>query len=110
MLLAKGNLFDAPPIPPATEDFRVLLQGAHLKIERIVSHNYASPPDFWYESTEAEWVVLLQGQAALEFAHKEHTETILLNPGDYCYIAPQQRHRVMWTTENTLWLAVHFTK
>ncbi|OUD12005.1 hypothetical protein TPSD3_12760 [Thioflexithrix psekupsensis] len=110
MLLVKGNLFDTPSIPSASEHFEVLLQESGGQIERIISHHYASPPDFWYDSPQSEWVVLLRGQAALEFTDNTNTETILLNSGDYCRIAPRQRHRIAWTAENTLWLAVHFAE
>ena len=39
-----------------------------LRIERIVSLGQASPPGFWYDQAEGEWVLVLAGAARLRFA------------------------------------------
>ena len=36
-------------------------------IQRIVSQGHASPPGFWYDQEQHEWVLLLEGSAAVEF-------------------------------------------
>lgn len=79
-----------------------------VRIERIVSTGQASPPDFWYDQEQAEWVVLLQGAAKLRFADESKDQE--LEPGDWLYIAAGRRHRVEWTDPDqvTVWLAVHF--
>jgi len=104
-----GNLFaDLPAKPEAAERIEALLACPGLRVERIVSTGQASPPDFWYEQTDAEWVVLLSGAAALRFA--DETAARRLAPGDWLHIAPRRRHRVEWTAPDavSVWLAVHF--
>jgi cupin 2 domain-containing protein len=86
----------------------VLLTQPGLRIERIVSYGHTSPPGFWYDQAEAEWVTVLTGRARLRFA--DETEGRVLAPGDWVEIAPHRRHRVEWTdpTVPTVWLAVFY--
>jgi cupin 2 domain-containing protein len=90
----------------ASERFDTLFAGAHTRIERIVSWGQASPPEFWYDQTEGEWVILLAGQARLRL--RQPDEVVQLNPGDWIWIAAHRRHRVDWTPAGvaTVWLAV----
>ena len=104
-----GNLFAAAPEDLPEELVEILAEGeGQLRIERIVSRGHASPPDFWYDSETAEWVVLLSGSAVLEFAGK--AEPRQLRPGDWVEIPAHCRHRVNATAgdEDTVWLAVHW--
>lgn len=77
------------------------------RVERIVSTGHASPPGFWYDQPEAEWVAVLQGAARIAF--DDGTE-LSLGPGDHIFIPPHRRHRVAWTSpdEPTVWLAVFY--
>ena len=79
-----------------------------VRIARIVSLGQASPPDFWYDQAEAEWVLVLAGAARLRFA--DEPEERLLGPGDWVEIAAHRRHRVEWTdpAQPTVWLAVFY--
>jgi cupin 2 domain-containing protein len=92
----------------AGEDFTELLDRPGLRIERIVSNGHASPPGFWYDQPQHEWVLLLQGSALLRFA--DEPEARALGPGDYVFIPAHRCHRVDATdpTRPTIWLAVHF--
>lgn len=102
-----ANLFAGlPPMGEAEEQFVQLLRRPGLVIERIVSSGQASPPGFWYEQPQAEWVLLLQGEALLRFADED--EARRLRPGDWLDIAARRRHRVEWTAPDrlTIWLAV----
>ena len=85
---------------------QTLLEKPTVRIERILSQGHQSPPDFWYDQTQDEWVLLVEGQARLSFANGESLE---LNPGDYVLIPAHCKHRVDWTPANkvTLWLAIH---
>jgi len=98
------------PLPDAGVAERVdtLLTRSGLRIERIVSRGQASPPGFWYDQPEGEWVLLLAGAAGLRFA--DETEVRVLGPGDWVDIAPRRRHRVDWTdpTVTTVWLAIFY--
>ncbi len=104
-----SNLFaDLPSSPQSEERLLTLLQRPGLKIERIVSTGQSSPPGFWYDQPDAEWVVLLSGSAQLRFADEPEPRT--LRPGDFVEIAPHRRHRVDATSRETatVWLAVYF--
>lgn len=103
-----GNLFaDLPLEPEAAERLETLLARPGLRIERIVSTGQASPPGFWYEQAQGEWVLLASGAALLRF--EDETQARSLRAGDWLYIAPQRRHRVDWTAPAvpSVWLAVH---
>ena len=103
-----GNLLaDLPLAAQPTEVFDTLLSQPGLRIERIVSSGQASPPGFWYEQADAEWVVLLAGEALLRF--EDEPEARRLRAGDWLTIEPRRRHRVDWTDAAvpTVWLAVH---
>ena len=102
------NLFAGlPATAEATERTETLLARTGLRIERIVSSGQASPAGFWYEQADAEWVVLLAGEALLRF--QDESEARRMHAGDWLYIEPRRRHRVDWTAPAvaTVWLAVH---
>jgi cupin 2 domain-containing protein len=65
------------------------------RVLRIVSHAHASPPGFWYDQPEAEWVVVVAGSAGLLVEGESAVRG--LGPGDYVLIPPHVRHRVEWT-------------
>ena len=103
------NIFAGIPASTATaEEFSQLLQRPGLRIERIVSTGHCSPPDFWYEQADGEWVLLIEGAARLRFA--DEAEARHLKPGDFLDIAAQRCHRVDWTDPDqpTIWLAIHY--
>src|SRR5262252_5837393 len=100
------NLLSALPDAQTAERVDALLTRPGLRIERIVSLGQASPPGFWYDQPEGEWVLMLKGAAVLRFADEAAPRR--LRPGDFIEIAPHRRHRVEWTDPDqpTLWLAV----
>jgi len=106
---------DAPsllsgPVPPVgTERVEVLLHTPDFRLERIHSSAASSPPEFWYDQSEAEWVCLLQGQASLQFA--DDAAPRQLRTGDSVWISPGRRHRVLATDPppGTIWLALFWT-
>lgn len=102
------NLLRDLPDAGHGEISKTLLAAPALRIERIVSHGQASPPGFWYDQAEAEWVVVLQGMARLRFADEAAARS--LTAGDCVQIAAHRRHRVEWTdpVTPTVWLAVFY--
>lgn len=88
------NLYDDVPSVLPQELTHLLLAAHHLRIERIVSRGHASPPGFWYDQAEHEWVLLMVGAARLQF----EDEVVALKPGDFINVLPHRRHRVEWTT------------
>lgn len=106
----KTNLFaNAPASADGGECFETLLALSGARIERIVSTGQSSPPGFWYDQPQLEWVALLQGEAMLRF--EDEPEPRRLVAGDWLTIAARRRHRVDWTSPGraTIWLAVHLT-
>jgi cupin 2 domain-containing protein len=106
------NLFANIPATLPAELSEKLLRAGELRIERIVSRGHVSPPDFWYDQAEHEWVLLLQGAARLQLIDSNEQERIIgLKAGDYLHLAAHQRHRVEWTTPDadTIWLAVFYS-
>ncbi|OYY73873.1 MAG: cupin [Gammaproteobacteria bacterium 28-57-27] len=105
------NFFHPLPDARQGECFDTLLTRQGCRIERIVSHGQASPPGFWYEQDWDEWVLLLAGEAVLEFedALAGRYWRMSLHVGDYVFIPRGQRHRVDFTLPDgvTIWLAVH---
>lgn len=101
-----SNLFANLPVEFPTELITTLLEADNLRIERIVSQGHASPPGFWYDQDEHEWVIVLQGSARLS------VEGIVreLKAGDFINIPAHIKHRVEWTTpdEPTVWLALFY--
>lgn len=100
-------LSNLPSTPAAEEIFTPLFAGQHFRVERILSFGHASPPDFWYDQPEDEWVLLLTGAARLQFEGEEPQQLL---PGSYVHIPAHRRHRVAWTTPDapTVWLAIHY--
>jgi cupin 2 domain-containing protein len=105
---APQNLFADIPAALADELTTILLEASSVRIERIVSQGHASPPGFWYDQDEDEWVALLCGAARLEFEDR----MVTMKPGDYINIPAHIKHRVDWTApeEASIWVAVHYQR
>jgi cupin 2 domain-containing protein len=99
------NLLEALPLPTDREHIRCLLENGDVRIEHIVSHGQPSPEGFWYDQPNDEWVLLLKGSATLLLAPGERLE---LKSGDSLLIPAHLQHCVEQTSEDAIWLAVHF--
>ena len=106
-MIESGNLFAGIPDTLADEQFTMLLTTPNVRIERIVSRGHASPPGFWYDQPQAEWVIVLAGSAAIAFDGEASPRT--LKRGDYVHIPAHAKHRVVSTDASgpTIWIAVH---
>jgi cupin 2 domain-containing protein len=100
------NFFQLPEPLPTTEQFDSLLESANFRLERIISTGQITPPGQWYDQGQDEWVILIQGEACLEF---EDGSQIVLKAGDHLLIPAHQKHRVTFTSCDPpcLWLALH---
>lgn len=103
---AIDNLLRSLPAASTGEVTQILAKSPTLRIERIVSRGDCSPPGFWYDQGEDEWVVLLAGGATLEYQAPARLQRLV--PGDFVSIPAGVRHRVAWTdpTRVTVWLAI----
>jgi cupin 2 domain-containing protein len=101
------NIIDSLPLTLIEEQFQTLAQKGNVKIERILSYGQTTPTGEWYDQTQDEWVMVVEGEAKLEY---DDGSQIDLKKGDYVMIPAHTKHRVAWTIENelTIWLAVHF--
>jgi cupin 2 domain-containing protein len=109
LLERPDNLFRGIQDDLPQEQIISLVEGQAARIERIVSRGQASPPGFWYDQPQNEWVAVLAGSAGLRF--EDEPDILVLRPGDHVLIPAHRRHRVEWTdpTSPTVWLAVHFS-
>ena len=103
----KNNIFSDIPQNLPEEFFETIAQSDNIKIEKIISDGHTSSPGFWYDQDQNEFVIILKGNAVLEF---EDGTTQEMSEGDYQIIPAHKKHRVSYTDTNvkTIWLAVHF--
>jgi cupin 2 domain-containing protein len=102
------NIFSGIPHVLPNEITEVLCQAGELRIERIVSQGHSSPPGFWYDQDEHEFVLLIKGRACLTV--EGNSGQVVLEEGDWLEIKAHVRHRVEWTApdQDTVWLAVYY--
>jgi cupin 2 domain-containing protein len=100
------NLLSSLPRTVDEESIEELIVGRGVRIERIVSFGQASPDGYWYDQEEAEFVVVLSGNARLTI--EGENEDRVLGPGDATYLPAHCRHRVASTDVSgpTVWLAI----
>jgi len=102
------SFLDGIPANLPEEMMTDVLRADGFRIERIVSRGHRSPAGFWYDQDTDEWVIVLQGKAAVLFDGDRRP--VELGPGSYVNIPAGVRHRVEWTDpeQDTVWLAVHY--
>ncbi len=82
-----------------------LVSGVHgLWVERIVSCGQCTPEGTWYDQDHDEWVLVLEGEARLGF---NDAPDILLHKGDFLLLPQHVKHRVLFTSNPCIWLAIH---
>lgn len=86
-----GNIFASIPSEINDEIFELIAQNSAVKIERIISHGHCSPASGWYDQSQQEWVMVVQGLAILEF---EAGESITLKAGSYLNIPAHVKHKL----------------
>jgi cupin 2 domain-containing protein len=98
------NIYELPPLPPMEEVTTILIENENIRIERIISAGQVSD---WYDQHETEFVILLDGNAVIEY---ENGTSIELSKGDTLLIQPHERHRVSYTPSEPLcvWLCVFY--
>ena len=102
------NIFDLPELPLPEELTTILVEHTSLthsiRIERIISTGQTSS---WYDQDETEFVVLLEGNAVIEF---ENDRSVALSKGDTLLIKPHERHKVTFTSIEPpcVWLCVYY--
>ena len=104
-----GRIGDQPLPEGAGERFETLIAAGGARVVGIASRDHADPPGVWYEQAEAEFVLLVSGEARLVFAEGQGADGQAkdLLPGDWVVLPPRCRHRVDRTGASARWLAVH---
>lgn len=102
-----SNIFANIPSEIKEELFEDIVSKDGFKIERIISKGHTTTEFEWYNQSSDEWVILLKGEAVLEF---EDADEVRLKEGDYINIPALTKHRVSWTKEDeeTIWLAIYY--
>ncbi|OIO80120.1 cupin [Candidatus Pacearchaeota archaeon CG1_02_32_132] len=105
--MQKGNIFSEIPKSIPKEVFNSIIDKNGIKIERIISKGHTTEKDKWYNQEKNEWLIILKGNAELEF---EDNKKVSLKEGDYVNIPAHTKHRVTKTSkkEETIWLIVHY--
>ncbi len=102
------NIFENIPAVVTEEITDILVQKKDVRIERIISKGQSSPPGFWYDQDESEWIIIIKGSAKLKFENVP--EDVEMKTGDYLNIPSHLKHRVEWTdpNEETIWLTAFY--
>jgi len=103
----EGNIFAIGKIHSNKKEvFETILERGDFKIERIITLDPYTEPGKWYDQDLDEWVILLRGNAKIEFKEEG---IIDLNAGDYIFIQAHKTHRInqSGTDEKNIWLTVH---
>ncbi len=99
------NIFEIEKLPGIEEEeiVDILKENRDVKIERIISTGQDSD---WMVQERKEYVLLLQGNAVIEFNDK----TVEMKSGDTLFIEKSERHRLVYTSESPccIWFCIHF--
>lgn len=101
-----GNLLGHLPLEVLPQELcDCVLESGGVRVERIVSTGQSSPPGFWFDQPEDEWVLVLQGEGVLAF---DDGRSVVLLAGDHYFLPAHCRHRVEQTSSHPpcVWLAV----
>ena len=107
------NIFEVSGLENQTQElFETILsrgepgQPGGMKLERIVSFGQPTPPGTYYDQPWDEWVMVVRGNAVLAY---ENGHQAGLSEGDYLLLEAGQKHRVEYTSDDCIWLALHFS-
>jgi cupin 2 domain-containing protein len=106
-MIFKGSIYSEPKTnSDGQEVFEVLKKTDKILIERIITKGALKEPGEWYDQDKDEWVMLVRGEAKIEFRDGIISS---LHSGDYIFIPAHLKHRVIATSElpDCIWLAIH---
>lgn len=116
------NIFDLKDLSEKEEVVRILAEGKNVKIEKIISTGQTTD---WQESEQNEFVILVQGEAEIEYFEDKNFEKngniiknqrntnnkkLQLEKGDTILINRGEKHRVSYTNKNPccIWICIFF--
>lgn len=123
----KINIFDLKDLSVNEEIIKILFKNENVKIEKIISTGQTTD---WQESNKNEFVILVQGNAEIEYYDNRMCEDknfktnenimknlkntndmkLQLGKGDIILIKKGERHRVSYTSKNPccVWICIFF--
>ena len=123
----KINIFDLKDLSERKEVVKILSENENVKIEKIISTGQVTD---WQESDKNEFVILIQGNAEIEYYRNKSCENknfnaneniiknikntndmkLQLGKGDTVLIKKGERHRVSYTNKNPccIWICIFF--
>ena len=123
----KINIFDLKDLSVNEEIIKILFKNENVKIEKIISTGQTTD---WQESNKNEFVILVQGNAEIEYYDNRICENknfktnenimknlkntndmkLQLGKGDIILIKKGERHRVSYTSKNPccIWICIFF--
>lgn len=120
--MEKINIFDLKDLSERKEVVKILTENENVKIEKIISTGQVTD---WQESDKNEFVILVQGNAEIEYYENKNLKTneniiknkkntndmkLQLGKGDTVLIKKGERHRVSYTSKNPccIWICIFF--
>ena len=123
----KINIFDLKDLSERKEVVKILSENENVKIEKIISTGQVTD---WQKSDKNEFVILIQGNAEIEYYRNKSYENknfnaneniiknikntndmkLQLGKGDIILIKKGERHRVSYTSKNPccVWICIFF--
>ena len=123
----KINIFDLKDLSVNEEIIKILFKNENVKIEKIISTGQTTD---WQESNKNEFVILIQGNAEIEYYRTRSCEDknfnaneniiknikntndmkLQLGRGDVILIKKGERHRISYTSKNPccVWICIFF--
>ena len=105
-----NNIFEHIPEFIPEEISESIIDNSTVKIERIISKGHTSPENGWYNQEMNEWVILLEGEAEIEFEDNQE-KSVYLTRGSYLFIPKNKKHKVIYTSVEPpcVWLTIFFS-
>jgi cupin 2 domain-containing protein len=100
------NLFEEKS-ETADENRGSLVDADGVRVERIGLRARVGTEKLWLHQDTDEWVMMARGGAVLEF---EDGGQVPMKTGDHLMIPRKKKHRVLLTSKDAVWLAVHLEK
>jgi cupin 2 domain-containing protein len=100
------NLFEEQS-GAASESLESLVNADGVHVERIGLRAKAGTEELWLHQETDEWVMMARGGAVLEF---EEGGQVSMKTGDHLMIPRKKKHRVLLTSKDAVWVAVHLEK
>ena len=91
MYMKPENIFAQIAEAGEEEQFDLLFKSPNCRIDRIVSSGHSSPKGFWYDQENDEFILLIQGEATLEFEDRKVPVSIRYVYGCACLISNREK-------------------